>query len=297
MPLNLMRNLQLKDALHLLLRVSVGCLPFIGAGVGELLDDRSASVQITGTTVAWVVWGAVVIASFISHPITLTVLRIGTPVVAAFIVFIAVTQGSSGSQIIGAAVGVAILLLSFSAEIGGIYVQASAYGDEKRFALRPPVVLIAPVLLSVLIADLSILGLPMLVAAKNWAVAIIALIGFFISVKYLLPRIHLLSRRWLVFVPAGIVVHDEIVLSINLMIRKQDLLQMQLARDNSAAADLSALTWGVPLELSFNKPLDVSLTAIGAKHLKAVSAIHAQSVLIAASRPGSVLNAYDTKTN
>lgn len=292
-----MRNLQLKDALHLLLRVSVGCLPFIGAGVGELLDDRSASVQITGTTVAWVVWGAVVIASFISHPITLTVLRIGTPVVAAFIVFVAATQGSSGSQIIGAAVGVAILLLSFSAEIGGIYVQASAYGDEKRFALRPPVVLIAPVLLSVLIADLSILGLPMLVAARNWAVAIIALIGFFISVKYLLARIHLLSRRWLVFVPAGIVVHDEIVLSINLMIRKQDLLQMQLARDNSAAADLSALTWGVPLELSFNKPLDVSLTAIGAKHLKAVSAIHAQSVLIAASRPGSVLNVYDTKTN
>lgn len=291
-----MRNLRLKNALHLLLRVSIGCLPFIGAGVGELLDDRSASVQITGTTVAWVVWGAVVIASFISHPITLTVLRIGTPVVAAFIVFVAVTQGSSGSQIIGAAVGVAILLLSFSAEIGGIYVQASAYGDEKRFALRPPVVLIAPVLLSVLLADLSILGLPMLVAAKNWAVAIIALIGFFISIKYLLPRIHLLSRRWLVFVPAGIVVHDEIVLSINLMIRKQDLLQMQLARDNSAAADLSALTWGVPLELSFNKPLDVSLSAIGAKHLKAVSAIHAQSVLIAASRPGSVLNAYDTKT-
>lgn len=297
MPLNLMRNLRLKNALHLLLRVSVGCLPFIGAGVGELLDDRSASVQITGTAVAWVVWCAVVIASFISHPITLTVLRIGTPVVAGFIVFVAVTQGSSGSQIIGAAVGVAILLLSFSAEIGGIYVQASAYGDEKRFALRPPVVLIAPVSLSVLLADLSILGLPMLVAARNWAVAIIALIGFFISVKYLLPRIHLLSRRWLVFVPAGIVVHDEIVLSINLMIRKQDLLQMRLARDNSAAADLSALTWGVPLELSFNKPLDVSLTAIGAKHLKAVSAIHAQSVLIAASRPGSVLNAYDTKTN
>lgn len=291
-----MRNLRLKNALHLLLRVSVGCLPFIGAGVGELLDDRSASVQITGTAVAWVVWCAVVIASFISHPITLTVLRIGTPVVAGFIVIVAVTQGSSGSQIIGAAVGVAILLLSFSAEIGGIYVQASAYGDEKRFALRPPVVLIAPVSLSVLLADLSILGLPMLVAAKNWAVAIIALIGFFISVKYLLPRIHLLSRRWLVFVPAGIVVHDEIVLSINLMIRKQDLLQMRLARDNSAAADLSALTWGVPLELSFNKPLDVSLTAIGAKHLKAVSAIHAQSVLIAASRPGSVLNAYDTKT-
>ncbi len=292
-----MRNVRLEDALHLVMRILLSCLPFFGAGVGGLLDDRSDAVQITGTALAWAVWGVVVIASYISHPITLTVLRIGTPVVAGFMIFVAVTLGFSGSQIISAAVSVAVLLLSFSAEIGGIYVQASAYGDEKRFALRPPVVLIAPILLSVLIADLSILGLPMLVAAKNWSVAAVALIGFFVSGKYLLPRIHLLSRRWLVFVPAGVVVHDEIVLSINLMIRKQELLQIKLARDNSAAADLTALTWGVPLEFSFNKPLDVALTSIGAKHLNSVSAIHAQSVLVATSRPGAVLSAHKTKTN
>ena len=291
-----MRNVRLEDALHLVMRILLSCLPFIGAGVGGLLDDRSDAVQITGTALAWAVWGVVVIASYISHPITLTVLRIGTPVVASFMIFVAVTQGFSGSQIISAAVSVAVLLLSFSAEIGAIYVQASAYGDEKRFALRPPVVLVAPILLSALVADLSILGLPMLVAAKNWSVAAVALIGFFVSGKYLLPRIHLLSRRWLVFVPAGIVVHDEVVLSINLMIRKQELLQIKLARDNSAAADLTALTWGVPLEFSFNKPLDVALTSIGAKHLNSVSAIHAQSVLVATSRPGAVLSAHKTKT-
>ncbi len=291
-----MRNVRLEDALHLVMRILLSCLPFIGAGVGGLLDDRSDAVQITGTALAWAVWGVVVIASYISHPITLTVLRIGTPVVASFMIFVAVTQGFSGSQIISAAVSVAVLLLSFSAEIGAIYVQASAYGDEKRFALRPPVVLVAPILLSALVADLSILGLPMLVAAKNWSVAAVALIGFFVSGKYLLPSIHLLSRRWLVFVPAGIVVHDEVVLSINLMIRKQELLQIKLARDNSAAADLSALTWGVPLEFSFNKPLDVALTSIGAKHLNSVSAIHAQSVLVATSRPGAVLSTHKTKT-
>ena len=291
-----MRNVRLEDALHLVMRILLSCLPFIGAGVGGLLDDRSDAVQITGTALAWAVWGVVVIASYISHPITLTVLRIGTPVVASFMIFVAVTQGFSGSQIISAAVSVAVLLLSFSAEIGAIYVQASAYGDEKRFALRPPVVLVAPILLSALVADLSILGLPMLVAAKNWSVAAVALIGFFVSGKYLLPSIHLLSRRWLVFVPAGIVVHDEVVLSINLMIRKQELLQIKLARDNSAATDLSALTWGVPLEFSFNKPLDVALTSIGAKHLNSVSAIHAQSVLVATSRPGAVLSTHKTKT-
>jgi hypothetical protein len=291
-----MRNMRFEDALHMVLRVLLSCLPFIGAGVGGLLDDRSAAVQMTGTTLAWAVWGAVVIASFISHPITLTVLRIGTPVVAGFMIFVVANQDTSVRQITSAAVSIAVLLLSFSAEIGSIYVQASAYGDEKRFALRPPVVLIAPILLSTLVADLSIISLPLLVAAKDWPVAIVSLVGLYISARYFLPRIHSLSRRWLVFVPAGVVIHDEIVLSINLMIRKQDLSQIQLARDNSAAADLSALTWGVPLEFSFNKPLDVSLTSIGAKHLNTVSAIHAQSVLVATSRPGAVLSAYKTKT-
>ena len=290
-----MRNVRLEDALHLVMRILLSCLPFIGAEVGGLLDDRSDAVQITGTALAWAVWGVVVIASYISHPITLTVLRIGIPVITGFMIFVAVTQGFSGSQIISAAVSVAVLLLSFSAEIGGIYVQASAYGDEKRFALRPPVVLVAPILLSTMVADLSIIALPLLVAARNWTVAAVALVGLYLSVRYLLPRIHLLSRRWLVFVPAGVVVHDEIVLSINLMIKKQDLIQIQLARDNSAAADLSALTWGVPLEFSFNKPLDVALSSIGAKHLNSVSAIHATSIIIAPSRPGAVLTAYKTK--
>ena len=295
-----MRNIQLEDALHMVLRGLLSCLPFIGAGVGGLLDDRSTAVQMTGSTLAWAVWGTVVIASLISHPITLTVLRIGTPVVAGFMIFVVFNQGSFGGQIIGkavsAAVSVAVLLLSFSAEIGSIYVQASAYGDEKRFALRPPVVLIAPILLSTLVIDLSIISLPLLIAARNWSVAAVSLSGVYVSTKYLLPRIHLLSRRWLVFVPAGVVIHDEIVLSTNLMIRKRELSQIQLARENSAAADLSALTWGVPLEFSFNKPLDISLTSIGSKHLNTVSAIHAQSVLIATSRPGAVISAYNTKT-
>jgi hypothetical protein len=289
--------MRLEDVLHMMLRILLSCLPFIGAGVGGLLDNRSVAVQVTGTTLAWAVWGTVVIASSINHPITLTVLRIGTPVVAGFMILDIFNQGTSSGQVIKVAVSVAILLLSFSAEIGSIYVQASAYGDEKRFALRPPVVLLAPILLSALVVDLSIISLPLLVAAKNWSIAAVSLAGLYVSTKYLLPRIHLLSRRWLVFVPAGVVVHDEIVLSTNLMIRKQDLFQIQLARNNSAAADLSALTWGVPLELTLNKPLDISLTSIGAKHLNTISAIHAQSVLIATSRPGFVLSAYSTKTN
>ena len=287
-----MPNLRLATGLLWSMRILVGCMPFVGAGVGAPLETRSTAIQIVGTVLAWLVWGLIVLASFISHPISLTVLRMGTPVVAGFLVFIAATDQGSTLQIINAAISFAVLLLSFSAEIGGIYVQASAYGDERRFLLRPPVAFVAPVAISVVIVNFFIIATPMFFAARIWLAGVISLIGLAACIKFMAPRIHQLSRRWLVFVPAGFVVHDEIVLSINLMIKKQELVDIQLARDDTQAADLSALTWGVPLELAFNKTLDVSLTAIGARHLKAVSAIHATSIIIAPSRPGAVLRAY-----
>ena len=287
-----MPNLRLATGLLWSIRILVGCMPFVGAGVGALLETRSTAIQIVGTVLAWLIWGLIVLASFISHPISLTVLRMGSPVVAGFLVFIATTYQGSTLQVINAAIGFAVLLISFSAEIGSIYVQASAYGDERRFLLRPPVAFVAPVAISVVIVDFFIIATPMFFAAQIWLAGVISLIGLAACIKFMAPRIHQLSRRWLVFVPAGFVVHDEIVLSINLMIKKQELVAIQLARDDTQAADLSALTWGVPLELSFNKTLDVSLTAIGARHLKAVSAIHATSIIIAPSRPGAVLRAY-----
>ena len=290
-----MPNLRIATGLLWSMRILVGCLPFVGAGVGALLETRSTAIQIVGTVLAWLIWGLIVLASFISHPISLTVLRMGSPVVAGFLVFIATTDQGSTLQVINATIGFAVLLIGFSAEIGSIYVQASAYGDERRFLLRPPVAFVAPVAISVVIVDFFIIATPMFFAAQIWLAGVISLIGLAACIKFMAPRIHQLSRRWLVFVPAGFVVHDEIVLSINLMIKKQELVAIQLARDDTQAADLSALTWGVPLELSFNKTLDVSLTAIGARHLKAVSAIHATSIIIAPSRPGAVLRTQSQK--
>ena len=290
-----MPNLRLATGLLWSIRILVGCMPFVGAGVGALLETRSTAIQIVGTVLAWLIWGLIVLASFISHPISLTVLRMGSPVVAGFLVFIATTYQGSTLQVINAAIGFAVLLISFSAEIGSIYVQASAYGDERRFLLRPPVAFVAPVAISVVIVDFFIIATPMFFAARIWLAGAISLIGLAACIKFMAPRIHQLSRRWLVFVPAGFVVHDEVVLSINLMIKKQELVDIQLARDDTQAADLSALTWGVPLELSFNKTLDVSLTAIGARHLKTVSAIHATSIIIAPSRPGTVLRTQSPK--
>ncbi len=273
------------------LRILVAILPFIGAGVGELVSGRSASVQNVATLLAWAVWATSVLSVFVLHPATLTVLRMAVPVITATLLYISVTGATDTSQIICAAISVAILLISFNADLGNTFIQASAYGDEKRFLLRPPVALVAPVLLIAMLLLTATLAAPMLIAAENLPLGIIcgavSALGFWFFAR----RIHQLSRRWFVFVPAGFVVHDETLLGTNLMIRKHDLVEIHLAKRDTQAADLTALTWGVPLELSFKQPQDVSLTSLTAKHLKAVSAIHASSILIAPSRPGAVLRA------
>ena len=87
-----MPNLRIATGLLWSMRILVGCLPFVGAGVGALLETRSTAIQIVGTVLAWLIWGLIVLASFISHPISLTVLRMGSPVVAGFLVFIATTS-------------------------------------------------------------------------------------------------------------------------------------------------------------------------------------------------------------
>ena len=114
----------------------VGILPFIGAGIGNLVADRSTSVQIVATILAWAIWATCTFSLLFLHPITLTVMRVTTPVIAAGLLFV-VFDTTQTQQIISAALSVAVLLLSFNADIGNAFVQASAYGDEKRFLLRP----------------------------------------------------------------------------------------------------------------------------------------------------------------
>ncbi len=273
------------------LRILVAILPFIGAGVEKLVSERSTNVQNVATLLAWTVWATTVLSVFVLHPTTLTVLRMAVPVITTTLVYNSVTGATETSKIVCAAIGVAILLISFNADLGNAFIQASAYGDEKRFLLRPPVALVAPVLLIATLLLTATVAAPMLIAAENLPLGIICTAASALGFWFFARRIHQLSRRWFVFVPAGFVVHDETLLGTNLMIRKQDLAGMQPARRDTQAADLTAITWGVPLELSFKQPQDVSLTSLSARHLKAVSAIHASSILIAPSRLGAVLRA------
>jgi hypothetical protein len=102
-------------------------------------------------------------------------------------------------------------------------------------------------------------------------------------------RLHHFSCRWLVSVPAGVVVHDPVVLGETLMVLRANVQHAHLALANTEAADLTGPAAGHALEITVREMMQITFSAT-AKNPKG-SAIHAQAFLIAPSRPGRALQA------
>jgi hypothetical protein len=100
-------------------------------------------------------------------------------------------------------------------------------------------------------------------------------------------RCHRLARRFLVLVPAGIVVHDHLVLSDTSMFRKSDIASVGLALDKTEAADLTGKALGNAVEIVL-KDFDTVVLA-GTPKKPGGTALHVLSVLVSPSRPGRML--------
>jgi hypothetical protein len=191
----------------------------------------------------------------------------------------------------GAACAAAALFTTvmFGADLGQAFVQASAYGDEQRFPLRTPAAMVPPMTLSWIVWAASVIAGTTWLAAQQWVVgALVAALAVGLSVL-LLPRFHQLSRRWLVLVPAGVVVHDPTVLADTVMVTRPNVAGLRLAPAGTEAADLSGPAAGHLVEVSLKEMETVVLAGTRAK--PAGTALHVQSFLVAPSRPGRALAA------
>ncbi|HEY4332617.1 MAG TPA: hypothetical protein VGM78_08610, partial [Ilumatobacteraceae bacterium] len=103
------------------------------------------------------------------------------------------------------------------------------------------------------------------------------------------PRFHLLSRRWLVVVPAGVVVHDPMILVENALFRVGDLAAIHLAPSGTEAADLTGGTAGVVVEIVLKQMDDI--VKVGTRAQPNGVALHVLSVLVSPTRPGQSLRA------
>ena len=237
------------------LRVLWLLLPLtVGLAVGDLLDDTSTPVGLVAAIGLWGLWASGLVACLVPTTVALTVLRLLAPAPAVVgVITLVVDPGPAALMAVIA--GAAVAVVAFQPQVGRLFVQGSAYGDEARFPLRPPGQLVLgplPVLWIALAA--SVAGGPLLLAARQWAVgAVVSAVA--VGLLAVLPRrFHVLSRRFLVFVPAGLALHDHLVLAETAMFRWRAVRSFTRALATTEALDLTSGSLGAAVEVNLREP-------------------------------------------
>ena len=267
------------------LRVAWAVLAFTaGPAFADALDGRSRPVQVVASLALWGAWAAVLVASLVPHPVSLTVVRSATPAAALAAAAVALDGHGSPLAVSTTTLAMAVALLP---ETGTVFVNGPAYPNERRFLLRAP----APLLLGVLavvwaLATAPLVAGPLLLAARQWvAGAVVLAVGAPLSLV-LYRALHGLSRRWLVFVPAGVVLHDPIALADPVLFRRQLVARIGPAPADTDALDLTSTAPGLGLELVLTEEVPLVRARPGQRMGEAASP---SKVLFTPTRPGAVL--------
>lgn len=265
-----------------------------GSTFGDALAGRSTAVVLVAAIGLWAGWAGGLVAALVPSTASLTAVRILFPSALVAAVWAAIVSddptGTAASMALALTSSAAVL--SLWAMVGDVYVNGSSYGDERRFPLRPPgPVVLGPLEVLWAVMVTTTFAGPMLLASRQWvpgvALTVIALAIDVIGVRAL----HQLSRRWLVFVPAGVVLVDRSVLLEAMLTLRPRIASMGLAAVDSDAVDLSAGAVGVQVELRLDRPGDIVLTPARRDRHLLVEPIEVTAVRFAPSRPGQVLDA------
>ncbi len=258
--------------------------------IAEALRDTSGPVQLLGTLGAWAGWTLGLGLLLVPSPTTLTAYRLLAPC-APIVALVGATRDVGA---VAAAVGVSASLVAcfagFAAEVGEAFVQAAAYGAERRFPLRPPGPLVVTLLPAGWLAMAGgLLGGPLLLAARMWAAGVALTAVGVVWGWIFAPRCHHLSRRFAVFVPAGFVLHDHTVFADTAMFRSSIVRSLRLAPAGSEAANATGAATGLAVELGLSEAGTVVFAAT--KERPTGTALHVLSLLFTPSRPGRLLAA------
>jgi hypothetical protein len=253
------------------------------------LDGRSGAVQVVAALGLWTGWVTVLVATLVPSPASLTIVRLLTPGAVGAAVVAAVTGASAVAATAAIALGLVAAIVAGTAEVGWVFVQAGAYGDETRFLLRPPGPLVAgPVEVAWLVLAGTAGAGPLLLAARAWLAGVLVTAAAIALAVVLGPRFHRLALRWFVFVPAGVVVRDPLVLADTAMFRRADVRTLTLALTGTTATDLTARALGPAVEVDL---AGTGTIATGGPFGDAPDgrSVAINAFLISPSRPGRVL--------
>ena len=258
-----------------------------GAGVDAAVADRSGAVRWVAAIGGWAGWGVVMLALAVPSVRSLTAARVVSPLALVAAVAAAIAGAPAVDVALLAVPALVAVVVIFTADLGRAFVQASSYGDEERLPLRLPVAAGTAAIVTWLVWAPAVVVGPVLLAARSWVVGGLLTVLAVAGAVLLVPRWHRLARRWLVFVPAGLVVHDPVVLADTVMVRTDQLGLIRLAPADTEAADLTGPASGYAIEVNATE----TVTTVFAFTPQEPNgrAIHMTGFLVSPSRPGQAL--------
>jgi hypothetical protein len=276
------------------IRVAWAALPLtVGPSVGEALHDRSTAVGTVGGALAWALWAGVLVAVLVPRTTSLTALRAAVPVVAGASAWATTQVEISAAEVVALGWSAVLVLVAFAPSTGQTFVNGSAYGDEQRMPLRPPAPLLAgPVVLAwAALAGPAVAG-PLLLAARAWVAGGLVLAAGLPAAWVSARALHGLARRWLVFVPAGLVVHDPLSLADPVLLPRTLIQRIGPAPADTEAVELTRGALGLALELELTEPTTMVRRPVGRAAAETISVTR---VLVTPTRPGAVLRLADER--
>lgn len=265
-----------------------------GSAFALALDSASRPVAITATIGLWVLWAIALAAAMTPLPISLAVVRVIMP--AAPVALLAAIAAIDAPGAHRAAIIISVIAtttaagIALSAPVGDRFVDGASYGDERRMLLRPSVVVLAgPVIVAWGVAAAGMILGPLLLAARHWWWGAAAIVVGVPLGLLAFRALYSLTQRWAVFVPAGIVLRDPITLAEPVLFRRDGIAFIGPALTTSEADDLTAGASGLALEMRLVANTALPIKDGSLPRSAPISPTTVDSVLIAPSRPGALL--------
>jgi hypothetical protein len=261
-----------------------------GPALAAALDVQDRPVQLVASLGLWAVWIGALGATLVPRTVTLTAVRIVVPAAlpaTAWALLSTAPDGVRLDALVGAGTAAAATIVVLTAFVGDGFVNGSSYGDERRLPLRPPALLLAgPVPLAWAVVVVGAVAGPLLLAAGRWVPGAIATVVGVPAAAGAVRSLHTLARRWLVFVPAGFVIHDPMTLAEPVLCTRRTVTHLGPAPADTTATDLTAGALGLAIEVELAEPAPAVLRARSGRE---AGTLELTSFLVAPSRPGEVL--------
>jgi hypothetical protein len=199
-----------------LLRVVWVSLPVTaGDALGDWMHPWSDATRLVASVAQWVLWAVVLSALLVPRPVATTLVRLGTPLAVVAVVLAALSgDASTASWVLALVVTTVACAFSVRGDFARVCAQGAAYGDEERFPLKvPPAIAFAILPVAIVVVGAGAIAGPMLLAAHQWGAGAIVLAAGWPVAFFVGRLVHQLSRRWMVLVPAGIVIADPLTLT------------------------------------------------------------------------------------